>query len=68
MKKIGVFLIISVMLVGMMFTSVSTNMLAADEIPEPKAIKVAADEIPEPKAIKVAADEIPEPKAIKLRV
>lgn len=38
MKKIGAFLIISVMLVSMMFTSINTDMLAVDEIPEPKAI------------------------------
>ena len=37
-KKIGAFLIISVMLVSMMFTSINTDMLAVDEIPEPKAI------------------------------
>lgn len=40
MKKIGAFLIISLMLVSMMFASINTNMLAADEVPEPKSIKL----------------------------
>lgn len=40
MKKIGAFLIISVMLVGMMFANINTNMIAVDEVPEPKSIKL----------------------------
>jgi len=38
MKKISVFLVISVMLVSMMFVGVNTNSIAAVEVPEPKAI------------------------------
>ena len=38
MKKIGAFLIISVMLVSMMFASINNNTIAAHEVPEPKSI------------------------------
>lgn len=40
MKKIGVLLIISVMLVSMMLTGANINTIAAIEIPEPKSIRI----------------------------
>jgi hypothetical protein len=60
MKKIGAFLIISVMLLSMMFVSSNMNIIAADEVPGPK-LRISADEVPGPKLI-IAADEVPGPK------
>ncbi len=40
MKKIGVFLIISAMLVSMMVAGANVNTVAANEVPEPKSIIV----------------------------
>jgi hypothetical protein len=40
MKKIGVFLIISAMLVSMMAMGSNINAIAAHEIPDPKVIRV----------------------------
>jgi hypothetical protein len=39
MKKISIFLIISIMLVGLLFANSNITLVAGPEIPEPKAIR-----------------------------
>jgi hypothetical protein len=64
MKKFGIFLVISVMLVSMMFSGINTNLIAVNEVPEPGSRIVAVNEVPEPGSIMLAVNEVPEPGSI----